>query len=101
MEYRGAAGVPMAVPCSWRQNVSPNVKILLDMTISKVARNRDEGKLGGIRFELVLMRLRIASTPYSRVMFVYIAVASAVKSLAPLGIVRDFSSFSRSLESFM
>jgi len=82
IKYRGAAGVPIAVPFRWCQNVSPNVKMLVFMMDSKTRRNNSVGKFKGIFSLLVLMRLLIEVTPVVVSMLVYIAVASAVKILA-------------------
>jgi hypothetical protein len=49
IEYKGAAGVPMAVPWVWSQYVSPKVKILFSMIVLRTLMNNSRGKSFGMR----------------------------------------------------
>ena len=73
-----AGGVPIAVPVSCNHEVSPNLKILLRIRISRpqiVA----SMVLMPWQSELVLRKFEISESACSVSMFVYIDTASAVK----------------------
>jgi hypothetical protein len=88
------AGVPMAVPVSCSQCVSPNIKMLLFITISRIDRKNSVGNDGGMDSLCVSKRILKIVIPVSTSMFVYIAVASAVNSFAPVvSNISDLESF--------
>ena len=101
MEYSGAAGVPMAVPVVCSQCVSPKVKMLFLITISRTDRKNSIGNVRGIESLYLSNKILKISSPVSISMFEYIAVASAVKSFAPIGTSSIVISDINDLESFM
>ena len=100
MAYKGAAGVPMALPLFCSQKVSPSIKILFSMTSLSVVTKRVVGKAGGIRWLYVVNSVWNAWMPEVESMFVYMDEASAVNSLAPVGMKSVLVSFIR-LEEFL
>jgi len=91
----------MAVPCSCCQYVSPKVEILLDIIMSRVARKNMVGKSLGIIALFDSMSSVMAWIPIMLSIFVYIAVASAVKIFAFSGRFSCPGCSSRDVESLM
>ncbi len=78
----------MAVPFSWFQYVSPNIKMLLFIMISMVVRKNSVGKDGLIDALCCARSFESASIPIVGSMFEYMDEASAVNSSAPGGSFR-------------
>ena len=94
------AGVPIAVPVSCNQVVSPKEKILLVISSSRTCKNMFVGKSWGMCSELQFRKSRTAWIPVSVSMFVYIDVASAEKTRALSGKVMCFRYYIISKEFF-
>ncbi len=77
-----AVGVPMAVPDSCSQVVFLNAKTLFFITISRIWRNKSEGKSVGRRLSLDVMKSLMAWIPMFVSMLVYIDLASAENNKA-------------------
>lgn len=91
----------MAVPCSCCQYVSLKVEILLDIIMSSMVRKNMVGKSLSIIALFDSTSSVMAWIPTVLSIFIYIAVASAVKIFAFSGRFSCPSSSSRDVESLM